>query len=80
MEVYSDLPGLQFYTGNTIRDVKGKGDIVYKKRSGFCMEPQYFPNSINTETFEAPVFEAGETYHAAVIYQFVSRDEKENGQ
>lgn len=80
MEVYSDLPGLQFYTGNTIKDTVGKGGVIYKERSGFCMEPQYFPNSINTDTFEAPVFEPGEIYHAAVIYQFVSREEKKNGE
>ena len=80
MEVYSDLPGLQFYTGNSICDIQGKGGVIYRKRSGFCMEPQYFPNSINTETFEAPVFDAGEKYHAAVMYQFVLREEKENGE
>ncbi len=42
------------------------------------MEPQYFPNSINTKTFDAPVFDAGETYQATVIYQFALREEMTN--
>ena len=78
MEVYSDLPGLQFYSGNTIKEICGKGGTIYKERSGFCMEPQYFPNSINTKTFDAPVFDAGETYQATVIYQFALREEMTN--
>ena len=56
MEVYSDLPGLQFYTGNTMKSTKGKGGVIYGKGCGFCMEPHYFPNSINTKEFDAPVF------------------------
>ena len=51
MEVYSDLPGLQFYTGNTMKSTKGKGGVIYGKGCGFCMEPHYFPNSINTKEF-----------------------------
>lgn len=70
MEVYSDLPGMQFYTGNTLKETKGKGGVVYKERCGFCMEPHYFPDSINKKQFEAPVFEAGEVYQTTTIYQF----------
>ncbi|MDD4370804.1 MAG: galactose mutarotase [Anaerostipes sp.] len=71
MEVYSDLPGMQFYTGNTMKKTKGKGGIMYGKRCGFCMEPHYFPNSINTKEFDAPVYEAGQVYETVTIYQFV---------
>lgn len=71
MEVYSDLPGMQFYTGNSLLNVPGKRGTVYGKWGGFCMEPHYFPNSINTPGFEAPVFEPDEEYSATILYQFV---------
>ena len=75
MEVYSDLPGLQFYTGNTMKPTKGKGGVIYGKGCGFCMEPHYFPNSINTKEFDAPVFDAGEVYQTVTMYQFVTKED-----
>lgn len=71
MEVYSDQPGLQFYTGNTMKETAGKGGAVYKKRGGFCVEPQFYPNSINIKNFKSPVFDKGEEYKTTTIYQFV---------
>lgn len=70
MEVYSDLPGMQFYTGNSLKESLGKEGIIYSKGSGFCMEPQYFPNSINTEGFEVPIINENEEYKSTTIYQF----------
>ena len=57
MEVYSDLPGMQFYTGNTMKTQKAKDGVLYSERCGFCMEPQYYPNSVNIDGFEKPIFE-----------------------
>lgn len=71
LEVYSDLPGLQFYTGNSLKEVIGKKGAVYGKWGGFCMEPHYFPNSINTLGFETPVFDKDEEYGATILYQFL---------
>lgn len=70
MSVYSDLPGVQFYAGNCIAPCTGKGGVHYDKRFAFCLETQYFPNSINQEGFEKPVFDAGEKYDTETIYQF----------
>lgn len=70
MEVYSDLPGVQFYAGNFITPQTGKGGAAYDKRCALCLETQYFPNSINLPEFRQPVFEAGETYHTTTIYKF----------
>ena len=39
------------------------------------MEPHYFPNSINTKEFDAPVFDAGEVYQTVTMYQFVTKEE-----
>lgn len=71
MEVYSDQLGLQFYAGNTMKDSIGKGGAIYKKRGGFCMEPQFFPNSINIENFKPPLFDKGEEFKTTTIYQFI---------
>lgn len=70
MTVYTDLPGLQFYGGNTTRDIVGKGGVLITKNSGFCMESHYFPNSINIPAFPQPVLEKGAEYKTTTIYQF----------
>lgn len=70
MEIFTDLPGLQFYTGNTTRDVAGKGGCLITKYSGFCMEPQFFPNSINISDFPAPVLKKDTDYETVSKYRF----------
>ena len=71
MEVYSNLPGVQFYAGNCIDTTTGKGGNVYGKRSGLCLETQYFPDAIHHDNFEAPVFGPGKNYDSTTIYKFV---------
>lgn len=71
MEVYTDLPGIQFYSGNSIKPQTGKNGVKYEIRSAFCLETQYFPNSVNEPSFESPVKAAGEKYHTVTIYKFV---------
>ncbi len=70
MEIYSDLPGIQFYSGNGMGDHDAKDGKKYHNRYGFCMETQYFPNSVNEESFISPVRDAGERYHTVTIYKF----------
>ena len=70
MDVYSDLPGIQFYAGNNIATQTGKKGATYGKCSGFCLETQYFPNSVNEPAFESPVFDANERYHTKTVYKF----------
>lgn len=70
MEVYSDLPGVQFYAGNCITSQTGKGGASYGKRCALCLETQYFPNSVNIPEFRQPVFEARQPYHTTTIYKF----------
>ncbi len=71
MEVYSDLPGVQFYAGNCIDDTIGKDGTKYSARCGFCLETQFFPNHINQPEFPQAVFEAGQPYKTTTIYKFV---------
>lgn len=71
MEVYSDLPGIQFYAGNCIAKQKGKDGVKYSKRTGFCLETQYFPDNVNQENFKKAIFDAGEVYKTKTVYKFV---------
>ena len=73
MEVFSDLPGVQFYTGNFITEQAGKGGAVYQKRQGFCLETQYYPNSVNQEGFASPILKAGDKYDTMTCYKFSVR-------
>jgi len=70
MEVYSDLPGLQFYAGNCIATTTGKEGVVYKERDGLCLETDYFPNAVNEAGFASPVYGPGKDYTSTTIYKF----------
>lgn len=70
MKAYTDLPGVQFYSGNFITTQDGKQGAVYEKRQGFCLETQYYPNAVNEPNFETPVLKAGEVYTTKTGYQF----------
>lgn len=70
MEVYSTLPGMQFYAGNCIADQTGKGGVKYGKRSALCLETQYYPDSINHDNFPSCVFGPGKDYDSLTVYKF----------
>lgn len=70
LTAWTDKPGVQFYTGNHLDNIPGKGGAVYGKRNGFCLETQYFPNSMKKKHFPSPVLRKGERYHFTTIYQF----------
>ena len=71
MKVYTDLPGMQLYTGNFIVDAKGKGGAHYHKRQAACFETQFFPDAIHKENFAGPVCKKGETYETTTMYKFI---------
>lgn len=70
MEVYTDLPGIQFYTANSFNTDKGKDGTTYCGRDGYCFETQYFPDAINKPQFASPVLKAGKEYKTTTIYKF----------
>ncbi len=70
MEVFTDCCGVQFYAGNAIVSQTGKGGASYGKRSGFCLESQYYPNAINQAGFPSPLLKAGEPYETKTSYRF----------
>lgn len=70
MLVFTDCPGVQFYAGNFIIDEAGKGGVHYTKRTGICLETQFYPNAIHHDEWPQPVTRAGVPYHSETIYQF----------
>lgn len=74
MEVWSDEPGLQFYAGNFLDGtITGKSGAVYQHRTGFCMEPQHYPDSPNKPNFPSVVLRPGETFKNTIIYKFSAK-------
>ncbi len=69
MEIWSDMPGLQFYSGNWLSG-KGKGGVEYAQRGAYCLEPQAFPDSPNHPAFPSTVLRPGETYSQSMEFRF----------
>lgn len=77
MQVYTDLPGVQFYTGNFLNAaIEGKNGARYDKRSGYCFETQFYPNAINMENVPMPIARKDEEFKSFTIYKFLL-DKKE---
>lgn len=71
MDVFTDMPGIQFYSGNQLQNVPvGKDGAQYGYRSAFCLETQYWPNAFRHRTFPSPILRAGERYNKYTVYQF----------
>jgi len=70
MTVYTDQPGIQFYSGNFLNgSAMGKG-VSYQVRTGLCLEAQCYPDSPNKPEFPSVSLRPGEVYHQTTIYQF----------
>ena len=67
MDVITDCIGMQLYTANFIQGQKVQGGAVCKDRDAFCLETQYFPNSINEPNFTTPLTEAGKSYDTVFV-------------
>jgi aldose 1-epimerase len=72
MEVLTEEPGIQFYSGNFLTDKinNGKGKSTYGYRSAFCLETQHFPDAPNQPTFPSTVLRPGNTYSTVSVYKF----------
>ncbi len=73
MEIHTDQPGVQFYTGNFLDGSnKGKGK-VYNKHYAFCLETQHFPDSPNKPQFPSVVLRPGEKYETVTVHRFYTK-------
>lgn len=71
LEVYTNEPGIQVYTGNFLDGtVTGKKGIVYKQRTGICLETQHYPDSPNKPEWPSVILEPGQNYYSKCVYKF----------
>jgi len=71
MDIFTEEPGLQFYSGNFLTGkTDGKGKTTYAHRSALCLETQHFPDSPNEPSFPTTVLKPGTTYHTVTVYKF----------
>lgn len=68
LEVWTTKPGIQFYSGNSLIG------HPYPRRSGFCLETQYFPNSLRFSHFPSCILPAGTRYEHTTIYDFSAKE------
>ncbi|EEF45028.1 aldose-1-epimerase, putative [Ricinus communis] len=72
MELATDAPGLQFYTGNMISNVKGKGGVVYQAHAGLCLETQWYPDFVNHPAFPQSLVQQGKVYKHHMLFNFTT--------
>jgi aldose 1-epimerase len=71
LEVYTNEPGIQVYTGNFLDGtLTGKKGKVYEQRAAVCLETQHYPDSPNKPEWPSVILEPGQTYNSQVIYKF----------
>ncbi|XP_043595614.1 galactose mutarotase-like isoform X1 [Bombus pyrosoma] len=75
LQVFSNQPGVQFYTANFLPEretpgIKGKNGTTYFKHGAFCLETQNYPDAVNQENFPNSILEPGQLYRHTVIYKF----------
>ncbi|KAG8388044.1 hypothetical protein BUALT_Bualt02G0084200 [Buddleja alternifolia] len=70
MNLWTNAPGMQFYTANYVNGIVGKGGAVYEKHSALCLETQGFPNAINQPNFPSVVVQPGDKYQHTMLFEF----------
>ena len=75
MNIYTTLPGVQFYAGNFLSGRTGKAGLPMDKRTGFCLETQYYPDTPHRPDFPSCLFKAGDAYESETVYAFSLADE-----
>lgn len=71
LEVFTDLCGVQLYTGNFLDGIKiGKNGNPLIKNAGFCLETQYYPNTPNMPEFPQCTVDAGEKFTSCTVFRF----------
>jgi aldose 1-epimerase len=75
LDVLTDTPGLQFYTGNNLNGaLVGPSGRAYRQSDGFCFETQQFPDAPNQPGFPSAILRPGEAYRSCTIFRFSTDD------
>ena len=71
MEVYTDQPGVQLYTGNWMSgNLRGKHDHRYPARAALCLETQHYPDSPNKPEYPTTRLNPGEVFRSVTAFRF----------
>lgn len=74
LQVYTNEPGIQVYSGNFLDGtLTGKGGVVYKQRTGLCLETQKYPDTPNKPQWPSAVLRPGEKYNSRCIFKFSTK-------
>ena len=73
LNVYSDLPDMHLYTSSGLGTCTGKKGVTYKKFSGICLECQYYPNSINYESYIKPILKKDDVVSHYIRYEIINK-------
>lgn len=71
MNVYTDRPGVHFYTGNYLNGIQGKQGNHYIRYGGLCFETQYYPDAVHFEQFPEPWLKAGDLFRTETVFEFL---------
>ncbi|PSW10287.1 galactose-1-epimerase [Photobacterium rosenbergii] len=69
LHVQTDLPGVQFYSGNFLNSEAGRQGETYNKHAGLCLETQHFPNQVNTNGAERCIYDVQRPFISTTIYR-----------
>jgi aldose 1-epimerase len=73
LEVITDQPGIQFYSGNFLDgSITGRNGVAYVHRGGLCLETQHFPDSPNQPQFPTTELKPGQEFHTSTVFRFSS--------
>jgi aldose 1-epimerase len=71
LEIHTDQPGIQVYTGNKLSGTfAGHGSVVYRQSAGLALEPQEFPDAPHHPDFPSTVLRPGDVYSRTIRYRF----------
>lgn len=70
LKIYTQEPGIQFYSGNFLNGQKGKGGKEYAHRAALCLEDQHYPDSVNQPSFPTTILKPGDKYTKNTVYEF----------
>lgn len=73
LEVYTDEPGIQFYTGNFLDGTLPAPAGNYERRSGLCLETQHYPDSPNQSEFPSVILEPGDKYTTKTSFKLSTK-------
>ena len=74
MEVWTDEPGIQFYSGNFLTPLSlGKTGQPYGARHGFCLETQHYPDALNHPNFPSVILRPEAVYRTTTLHRFSAR-------